>query len=388
MSMSPVTYYGDLRPILVENCTMCHTAGGIAPFTLEGYDDAALVADRLVEVTRDRIMPPFLADNSGSCNTWSNYRGLTDAEIATFADWVEGGLAVGNPDAPVPEAPTLPTLASVDLTLEMPSTYGIIEADDDDYRCFVVDTGLTASKYVTGYDVHPGNPQRVHHVIVYNPTSASQADSARALDAADGTVGDGYPCFGGPRVEAAPVVLWAPGTGATRFPRGTGVQVSAGVAQIIQVHYNNLVPDSPNTDRTSIDLTLADDAVPAYLAPLGDYSLNLAPRMEAVTESATQSLSWLPTNVYIHGVFPHMHTLGTSLTIELNDGDQCVIDVPRWDFNWQLAYWLDRSIRIGPSDVARISCTYNTMERDTVTNWGDGTQDEMCIAFVYVTATP
>ena len=67
----PVTYYEHVRPILVANCVGCHNPGGIAPFALETYTEATEVAERMREVTHDRIMPPFLADNSGECNTWS-----------------------------------------------------------------------------------------------------------------------------------------------------------------------------------------------------------------------------------------------------------------------------------------------------------------------------
>lgn len=383
------TYHGDLRPILAENCVTCHTEGGVAPFPLETYAQVSEVGERMREVTRDRIMPPFLADNSGECNTWSNHRGLTDEEIAVFDQWVVDGKLEGDPSTPEPPRAELPTLPSVDLTLETPS-YAIDEAGDDDYRCFVVETGLTEDQYVTGYDVHPGNAQRVHHVIVYNPVDAGAVAAAEELDMRDGVAGDGYPCFGGPRVDAPPMVLWAPGAGATAYPRGTGVLVEAGIKQIIQVHYNNLVEEAPNEDRTTIDLSLRASANRAFIAPLWDTSLNLPPRMEEVVESNTINLSalGLPVDVRVWGAFPHMHTLGRSLSVEIHrdgGGDQCLIDVPRWDFNWQLAYWLDEPITISPDDSATITCTYSTMERDEVTTWGDGTQDEMCLNFVYVT---
>ena len=380
---SEATYYEHVRPILVANCTMCHQAGGIAPFALETYPQAFDVGERIEQAVMEGVMPPFLADNSGECNTWSNHRGLTEVEIATISAWVAGGKLEGDASIPAPPAAELPTLAAVDISLEMPSTYAIDETDDDDYRCFVVETGLTADTYVTGYDVHPGNPQRVHHVIVYNPFSDAAGDSARARD-----TGNGYPCFGGPGVDAAPMVLWAPGTGATMFPRGTGVPVTAGRPMIIQVHYNNLVPGSPNDDRTTIDLVTRSSALDAYIIPLWDTDLNLPPRMEEVVESSRQSLSVLPTTVRIHGAFPHMHTLGRRLRVDIHrgaGGDQCLIDIPRWDFGWQLAYWLDEPIDVSPGDAATITCTYNTMERTEMTHWGDGTQDEMCINFVYVT---
>lgn len=385
--VSETTYHGDLRPILAANCMTCHEEGGVAPFALETYEQAVEVAERMEEVTRDRIMPPFLADNSGECNTWSNHRGLTDDEIAVFEQWVLDGKLEGDPTTPDPERAVLPELPSVDLTLEMP-TYAIDASEDDDYRCFVVETGLTEDQYVTGYDVHPGNVQRVHHVIVYNPIDADAVAAAEALDAEHGAVGDGYPCFGGPLVQAPPMVLWAPGAGATRFPRNTGVQVLAGIKQIIQVHYNNLVEDSPNEDRTIIELSTRESATPAYIYPLADGDLNLPPRMEEVVESNRTSFSFLPIPVRVWGAFPHMHTLGRSLSVEIHHsegGDRCLIDVPRWDFNWQLAYWLDEPITISASDAATITCRYNTMERDTEVNWGDGTEDEMCLNFVYVT---
>jgi hypothetical protein len=386
-SAGEVTYYEDVRPIMVEHCTTCHQEGGIGPFALETYAEVAEVGERVRDVTAARIMPPFLADNSGACNTWSNHRGLTDEQIATLDAWVEGGKLEGDPSTPEPPPAELPELSSVDITLEMPSTYTIDEGGTDDYRCFVVDPGLAEDTYVTGYDVHPGNAQRVHHVIVYNPVSDEAGERARALDEADGSVGDGYPCFGAAGVDAPPMVLWAPGAGATTFPARTGIELVAGRPLIIQVHYNNLVEGSPNTDRTTIDLSTRSNASPAYLVPLADTSLNLPPRMESVTESYTQSLSVLPTTVRIRGVFPHMHTLGRELRVDIGraSSDQCLIDVPRWDFDWQLAYWLDSPISVGPEDSATITCTYNTMERDETVNWGDGTLDEMCLAFVYLT---
>ena len=108
--------------------------------------------------------------------------------------------------------------------------------------------------------------------------------------------------------------------------------------------------------------------------------------MESVSQSMTQDLSELPIPVRVHGMFPHMHTLGRQLRVDLSgSSDQCLIDIQRWDFNWQLAYWFTRPIRVMPGDAATITCTYNTMERDDTVRWGDGTQDEMCLNYFYVT---
>ncbi|HEY8429056.1 MAG TPA: hypothetical protein VIL20_11805 [Sandaracinaceae bacterium] len=384
-----VTYYGHVRPILVENCVMCHVEGGVGPFALTTYEGVVEVADRVKQVTADRIMPPFLADNSGRCNTWSNYRGLTDEEIATIGAWVDMGTPEGDPTTPEPPAVELPQLDSVDVTLEMPLEYTVNDAFEDEYRCFVTDPGLTENKYLVGYDVHPGNVQRVHHLIVYAPVDEAAANEARELDAADGNPTDGYTCFGAARVDAIPIVLWAPGTGATEFPRGTGIQLTAGRPLIMQLHYNNQVDASvPATDRTSVDLALADNASPALMAPIIDSDLHLPPRTPEVVETSTLDLSVLPFSVRVWGIFPHMHTLGRSIRLDINRGGttpECMIDVPRWDFHWQMAYWATEPIRVSPEDSVTITCTFDTRSRETTTTFGEGTQDEMCLAFVYAT---
>jgi len=63
----------------------------------------------------------------------------------------------------------------------------------------------------------------------------------------------------------------------------------------------------------------------------------------------------------------------------------CVVDVPEWDFNWQQLYLFEEPLVAQPTDTVTITCAYNTTgQTDTVT-WGEGTQDEMCLNFFYVT---
>jgi hypothetical protein len=393
------TYYEHVRPILVENCVMCHHEGGIGPFPMTTFAEAVEIGSEMEEMTRLKIMPPFLADNSGECQQWSNYRGLTDEEIATIGNWYFGGMPEGDPGTPAPEEVTLPSLASVDLTLEMPMEYSINTAIDDEYRCFVVEVPTTENVFVSGYDVTPGNTDRVHHVIVFNPQDATAAQRARDRDAQDGTVGDGYTCFGDSGVNALPMVLWAPGAGATMFPRDhgdqSGIEIVAGRPLIIQMHYNNLdQEDAPRTDRTSIALsTIPDDchARPAYWFPVADFEFELPPRESMVETSDTWSLEEVGIPSFallpVWGVAPHMHTLGRSLTvtrIEANGDEECLVDIPRWDFHWQMAYFLNNPVMVRGTDSVRITCRYDTMDRDAPVTWGEGTEDEMCISFMYV----
>ena len=378
-----VTYYGDVRPVLAQHCNSCHGEAGIAPFTIATFEEARTIGSRLVDVTASRQMPPFLADNSGACNTYRDARWLTDAELAVFADWVAGGMLEGDPTTPPPVIEPLPTLTGDVRTLDIGVDFEPNRATSDDYRCFVVDAPSGGS--VTGYQVRPGNVQTVHHVIVYEPSSDAAAAEIRRQDAAE--AGPGYTCYGGAGADAFPVVLWAPGGGATSFPRGTGVEVSPTRPMVIQIHYNTL--GGSGTDRTRVDLQYASASViPAYIAPIVNSSFRLPPRMASVTSSDVTQLDGLPvSSVRVYGSFPHMHTLGRTLQVDLmraSGAEECMINVPNWDFNWQLAYWYETPIRVNSADAVRITCNWDTTERTDAVTWGEGTQDEMCLNFFYV----
>jgi hypothetical protein len=288
---------------------------------------------------------------------------------------------MGDPATPPPDVVAPPRLTGSVTTLDIGVEYTPRAGRTDDYRCFLVES---PGGFVTGYDVHPGNPATVHHVIVYEPSSDAAGAEARANDAAED--GPGYTCFGGAGVSAFPVVLWAPGAGATFFPRGTGVEIPSSRPLVVQIHYNVL--GGMGADRTRVDIQTASSATPAYIVPLADTRFRIPPRTASFSSSAEESLSAIPRGISLraYGAFPHMHTLGTSLRVDRVTGgvDECVLNVPRWDFNWQLAYWYATPLRITRDDTVRITCEWNSMTRDTATTWGEGTEDEMCLNFFYV----
>jgi cytochrome c553 len=379
---SEVTYYADVRPILARECTSCHTSGGVG-FPLDSYEAAKPRAALLASATASRRMPPFLADNSGSCNTYSNARWLSDAEIATLASWAAAGAPEGDPTTPPPTPVAPVTLEGQIATLDSGFDYAPNTNVHDDYRCFVVEAPSASDYSVVGYEVAPGNIAIVHHVIVYAPASDADANAVRAADAAES--GPGYTCYGGPGADAFPVVLFAPGAGPTKFPSGTGVGLTGGRPLVMQIHYNLLA--GSGADRTRVDLALAQSSVaPAYIVPVGDYRMRVAPRMESVSTSATQRIGvQIPIRVF--GAFPHMHTLGRELNVTIEHADAseaCLVQLPRWDFNWQMAYWYSEPITIQPTDSARITCTYDTRSRTDFVTWGEGTEDEMCLSYFYV----
>jgi hypothetical protein len=88
----------------------------------------------------------------------------------------------------------------------------------------------------------------------------------------------------------------------------------------------------------------------------------------------------------LHAVTPHMHQHGLSTRVTLEQGGEqkVLVDIPAWDFDWQLQYWLAEPILLAADDVLSLSCTYGSDGAEDV-RFGPGTGDEMCVARLLVT---
>ncbi len=368
------TYYKDVLPITQVSCNGCHGAGGIAPFALDSYEAAKLKAPLMADAVNNKRMPPWLA--SKSCGgPFVGDRTLSDAQIATLNAWFTGGALEGNPaDAPAPVG-VAEQLPKVDLTMQMPQPY--TPTLRDDYRCFIIDPALAQQQVVVGYDITPGSKKVVHHVILYIVPRAA----ALAKDAQDPATG--WQCFGGANVSTDGTLgAWAPGGAAVRFPAGTGIRLAANQVLAMQVHYNT--DNAVEADQTSVKLMYGTGSErSAYMLPLVADNFSIAPGAQnyAHTESFPNSLGF-PLNVW--GFLPHMHTKGTKISLTAGTANECLVDIPRWDFHWQSQYFRKTAFVLPKNGAINLNCTWDNPTNATVT-WGEGTSDEMCFAFVYAT---
>jgi hypothetical protein len=376
------TFATDVAPILKENCISCHQSGGIAPFSLTDYESASRHARAMADATEKRQMPPMPVNNDASCNTYSNARWLTHDEIATLAAWADAGAPEGDGSEPI-EPPPSTTLDAVDAVLELAAEYLPNDELNDDYRCFVLPAPVAERAFMTRYEVVPGDPRVVHHAILYQPTSVEAVADAHARD--DAEPGDGYTCFGGPGVSASPIALWAPGAGIVEVPAGTGVPLEANRELVLQIHYN--LEHGTHPDRTRVKLDLVHGGVvTGIFAPVANLEMMLPPGREYVETTARDE--YVPNvSFVVHGAMPHMHTLGRTLRVEAEASGEtrCMVDVDRWDFHWQNAWWYDEPLTLGAVSSLSIRCGYDTSTRTEITTWGEGTSDEMCISYFYLT---
>jgi len=398
------TYYRDVEPLLARKCVGCHQDGGIAPFSLGTPEAAAAVKGQIKAAVTERTMPPWLA--AEGCSEYLHDRSLTDEEIATLSDWVDLGAPAGDPKDHQEPAPEAKSLTRVDRTLSMPETYTATK-EPDDYRCFLIDWPEDEATFVTGLRVNPGAASVVHHVIAFL-VSPDRAADYEALDASE--EGPGYTCFGGPGggndSSTGWIGAWAPGSGGGDFPEGTGLKVLPGSKIALQVHYNTANGKAP--DKTSIDLKLdasvAHEAKWQFFADI-NWIFGDGMHIDAGDPDATHAYAVDPTPFIsdgkpfvIHDVGLHMHLRGTQASFEIKragGGDECMLDIPNWNFHWQNSYELSEPKPFSPGDQLAIECHWdNSPANQPVIDgaqvppkdlaWGEGTGDEMCLGALYI----
>ncbi|MCY0992068.1 hypothetical protein OV203_33325 [Nannocystis sp. ILAH1] len=392
------TYYKDIARIVNNECLGCHRDGGVAPFSLEDPEAAASLSGLLAASVLSRTMPPMPVNNDGSCHTYKNARWLSDEEIALFQGWSQAGAPLGDPaDAPPPPVDDSPKLTGELATFDIGLDYTPQPApgEQDEYRCFVVDPGITEDSFITGYDILPGDPRVVHHVSLFYLLDAEAEAAAAALDEADPE--PGYRCFGAAGVQKSILYgVWVPGSGATLLPEGTGIFHGAGRQVVVQVHYNVPVPGL-YSDRSKVTYQIEQGATleRAYLVPAGSFEFSVPPgdpKANVSAEMTMEMLGWyagitIPGGLRVWGSMPHMHVIGKTqqTTLHQQGSEQCLTDVDRWDFHWQDLWWYETPIDVSPNDTISISCNFDTSGREMPTTWGEGTQDEMCTNILYAT---
>ncbi len=388
------TYTEHIAPMMDLHCTTCHVQGSIAPFPLETYDEVSTLAGFSLASMHAGTMPPW--PPGPGCGDFQQPRVMLPEEIETFQLWFDQGRPQGPPvDSTDDGHQETHDELTPDLTLDWGFEYQPRPAPGslDDYRCFIVDPGLTEDAFVNSIETRPGNPLQVHHLIAYTvPDEAF--DDVDALLAEDDR--PGYECFGSPRYDGAQMFAgWVPGQVRQPLQEGHGVKIPAGAKVAIQMHYTTL-NDPDGSDRTEVDLFFVDrdehpDPVEMVLLQLAALDLFIdAGDPDSLT---TIDSPLIPISMRVHGIAAHMHMLGTSIRADalLPDEEICLIDIPRWDFGWQGIYLYEEPILLQRPFRTRLTCRWDNSPSNQPpgqtpqdVTWGDESSDEMCLIMLIV----
>src|SRR5438105_10000086 len=91
----PVTFSKDVAPIFQAKCQECHQPNSIAPMSLLTFQEARPWARSIKERVATRQMPPWHIDRSVGVQKFKNDMSLTDEQVDTIVQWVDGGALQG-----------------------------------------------------------------------------------------------------------------------------------------------------------------------------------------------------------------------------------------------------------------------------------------------------
>ena len=362
-----ITYAKHIAPIFNARCMECHRPGEIAPFSLTSFADTVGWEATIAEVVREERMPPWNANPE--FGHFRNDARLSADEKQLIREWIKNGCPEGDP-ADLPAPPEFVT------GWRMPQPDMIIPVREDaftvpatgvvDYQYLRVDPKFTEDKYVVAAEARPGNPAVVHHIIAFLMLPGQTEVTLGKM-----------------------LIGYAPGTSPLIFPEGAAMKVPAGTQIIFEMHY------TPNgteqTDISNIGLKFVD-ASKVVNEVVGLEAVN--PKLRIPPGAAAHpvvSSEKFREDITLLSLTPHMHLRGKSFRYEavFPDGKtEVLLDVPKYDFNWQLRYEFSEPRLIPKGTVVTCRAEFdnsdgnlNNPDPTKEVGWGQQSWDEMMIGF-------
>lgn len=367
-----VTYSSHVAAIFQKRCVHCHREGDIGPFSMEHYDDIAGWAPMIREVVDEQRMPPWFANPAHG--KFRNDARLTPEEKSTIRAWVDAG-------APLGDAEDVPAITARSDGWDIGKPDQIFPMADKPfvlpvsgairYQHYVIDPKFSEDKWIVACECMPGNRSVVHHVLVFNMEPGSR-----------GIAGVFY--------DGGLIAAYGPGAPGFRAPAGAGIRIPAGSRFLVQMHYtSNGRPDQE--DLTSIGFKYGDEQEMTHeiqcRAAHNEFVL-IPPRVE---DHVIRSKYVFKEDRILYNMAPHMHMRGKSFTFAARYPDkrtEILLDVPRFDFNWQIQYDLAEPKLMPKGTVLECVAHYDNSAKNpanpdpnAVVTFGEQTWNEMMIGW-------
>lgn len=373
----PLTYHARVERIVQANCVECHRKGGVGPFVLDTYE--SLVANRgMVRKVVDKgTMPPWFAapPKKGEHSPFANDRTLPEGDKKDLLAWLAGDLKKGDEgDAPLPRKYESGWgIGKPDAVFQLPKPVPVKAEGTMPYQIVSVQTEFTEDKWVQALEVQPGAREVVHHVLVFAlPKGQKIGGEAQGFFAA-----------------------YVPGSTALVYPEGYAKKLPKGSNLVFQLHY------TPNgtatTDQTRLGLVFTDKAPRYEVRVTGIANPVFTIPAGADNHRVNASIPYVPFDAHVLALFPHAHLRGKAARYELRaDGKTTtLLDVPHYDFNWQLQYRFAEPVAVPKGSVLSYTAWYDNSDKNPANpdaqkavKWGPQTSDEMHLGYVEFVVAP
>jgi len=370
-----VTYHRDIARLMQRHCVECHHEGGLAPFSLERYQDVTGHAGMIRKQVERGAMPPWFAA-PGHGVAFANDRSLPEPDRAALLSWLASDRPEGNPrETPVrrrfdPEW----AIGKPDAVYQIPQPIAVAAEGVMDYQNVRVETGLTEDRWVEAMEVQPTARSVVHHVLIF-ALRPGEKKGRRGDDAAD--------------EQSGFFAAYVPGNSHQRFPEGFAKRLPAGTVLRFQIHY------TPNGKATNDQIRLGvrfRSTPPTHAV----HVLGLANPLIEIPPGAARHAEFAGAQVQhearILTFMPHMHVRGTAFRYDLVSPDgtsRTLLDVPRYDFNWQLSYRCAEPVIATAGSRIRATGWFDNSagnpanpDPKRVVHWGKQTYEEMMLGYI------
>ena len=307
---------------------------------------------------------------------WANDRSLAAADKRDLLDWLAGGRPEGNPaDAPArrPRAGEW-QIGTPDAVFEFAEPVAVKATGVMPYQTVIVETHLPEDRWVRAIEVQPGDRSVVHHALIHLAGAEERPDAPRDVAAEE---------RGGFWGE------YVPGQNTLVYPEGFAKQLPQGARLRFQMHY------TPNgtatTDRTRVGVIYAKEPPRHEVRVAGIVNPRISIPPGAADHREEASLR-LPVDATIMGFLPHLHVRGKACRYEViraAGGRTTLLDIPRYDFNWQLLYRLHEPLQLEAGDTLLFTAWFDNStgnpanpDPTKTVRWGPQTFDEMHLGYV------
>ena len=386
-----VTFNRDIAPIIFHSCAICHHPGEAAPFPLLTYSDVKKHARQIAEVTRLRIMPPWLPEPQEL--KFADEMRLPDARIDLIQKWVEQGEAEGDP-ADLPPQPKFVEgwrLGTPDLILKAEKPLVLPPEGTDKYWNFIFHVPIDGTRWVKAVEIRPGDKRYVHHANIL----IDRTGSSRKREAEPGAG------FGGMeiRIESqvfepdSHLLFWKPGTVPYVEPEGMALGLDKGTDLILNTH----LQPSGKQEIIEPSVGLYFTPHPATKLPMllqleNDAKLDIPAGQKdfTVTDEFT-----LPVDVNLLAIYPHAHYLAQDIQAFATLPDRTrktLIHISNWNLNWQAVYRYTEPVMLPKNTTVTLHYAYDNSDQNPLNpnhpparvTGGNRSSDEMCHLWLQV----
>jgi len=164
---------------------------------------------------------------------------------------------------------------------------------------------------------------------------------------------------------------------------------------MFELHYTTNGREAVDQAMMGLMLTDEEPELIVRTAAVGETEFEIPPHAanhEVVAEHTFEKRGT------IYELAPHMHLRGKAFRYELvraDGSEEILLDVPRYDFNWQLFYQFADPLRIEPGDVLRGRAWFdnsadnpNNPDPSSAVSYGEQSFEEMMFGFFQWIADP